>query len=216
MNTAKSLILVLILILHLSGTLLTAQIKPLSPADAQDARKRISEASRTTFSIEAQFTQTKELSVIREKIISKGVFYFKKEKFLRWEYTDPFPYLIIFNNDKIYVKDEDKENHISLQSNKVFREVNNILIGAVEGTLLNDSKNFTCNITDLHDQFQAVMIPVNPRIKETLSEISLYFNKTDYTVDKLIMREVSGDYTRVEFSGKKINQSVPDAKFIIP
>jgi outer membrane lipoprotein-sorting protein len=60
------------------------------------------------------------------------------------------------------------------------------------------------------------MIPVNPRIKETLSEIALYFNKSDYTVDKLIMREASGDYTRIEFSGKKLNQNVPDAKFIIP
>ena len=214
METAKSLILVMIL--QLGGMSLLAQTKPLSPTDAQEVRKRIGEAAKSISCVESQFTQTKELNVIREKIISKGMFYFKKQKFLRWEYTDPFPYLIIFNNDKIYVKDEDKENHISLQSNKVFREVNNILIGAVQGTLLSDSKNFTCNIFDLHDQFEAVMIPVNPRIKETLSEIALYFNKSDYTVDKLIMREASGDYTRIEFSGKKINQNVPDAKFIIP
>jgi outer membrane lipoprotein-sorting protein len=214
METAKSLILVMIL--QLGGMSLLAQTKPLSPTDAQEVRKRIGEAAKSISCVESQFTQTKELNVIREKIISKGMFYFKKQKLLRWEYTDPFPYLIIFNNDKIYVKDEDKENHISLQSNKVFREVNNILIGAVQGTLLSDSKNFTCNIFDLHDQFEAVMIPVNPRIKETLSEIALYFNKSDYTVDKLIMREASGDYTRIEFSGKKLNQNVPDAKFIIP
>ena len=214
METAKSLILVMIL--QLGGMSLLAQTKPLSPTDAQEVRKRIGEAAKSISCVESQFTQTKELNVIREKIISKGMFYFKKQKLLRWEYTDPFPYLIIFNNDKIYVKDEDKENHISLQSNKVFREVNNILIGAVQGTLLSDSKNFACNIFDLHDQFEAVMIPVNPRIKETLSEISLYFNKSDYTVDKLIMREASGDYTRIEFSGKKLNQNVPDAKFIIP
>jgi len=214
MKTAKFLISVLIL--ELGCTILLAQTRPLSSADAQTVKKRINEAAKTTISVEAQFTQTKELSVIREKIISKGNFYFKKEKLLRWEYTDPFPYLIIFNNDKIYVKDEDKENHISLQSNKVFREVNNILIGAVEGTLLSDSKNFECAITDLHDQYQASMIPLSPRIKETLSEVILFFNKSDYTVDKLVMREASGDYTRIDFSGKKINQNVPDAKFVIP
>jgi len=214
MKTAKSIALVMIL--QLGSMLVQAQAKPLSQADGEEVRKRISEAAKSTNSVEAQFTQTKELSVIREKIISKGNFYFKKEKLLRWEYTDPFTYLIIFNNDRIYVKDEEKENHISLQSNKVFREVNNILIGAVKGTLLSDTKNFQCNIYDLKDQYQAVMIPVNLKIKETLSEIQLYFNKSDYTVDKLIMREVSGDYTRIEFSGKKINQDVPDAKFSIP
>ena len=126
------------------------------------------------------------------------------------------PYLIIFNSNKIYIKDDDKENHISLQSNKVFREVNNILIGAVQGTLLSDTKNFQCSIADLHNQYQATMVPLNARIKETLSEIILYFNKSDYTVDKLVMREVSGDYTRIEFSGKKINQNIPDEIFFIP
>jgi len=214
MKTGK--FLVLVMILQLGCMFLLAQPKPLSPDDASGVRKRISDAAKATTSIESQFMQTKELSVIREKIISKGTFFFKKEKLLRWEYTDPFPYLIIFNNDKIYVKDEDKENHINLQSNRVFREVNNILIGAVQGTLLSDTKNFQCNISDLRDQYQAQMIPVNFRIKEILSEINLFFNKTDYTVDMLIMREVSGDYTRIEFIGKKLNQNIPDAKFAIP
>ena len=195
---------------------LDAQPKPLSQADANTVRKIIAEAAKATNSVESQFTQTKELSVIKEKIVSKGIFYFKKEKLLRWEYTTPFPYLIIFNNEKIYIKDEDKENHISLQSNKVFRDVNNILIGAVQGTLLSDTKNFQCSIFDLLDQYQAALIPQNLKIKETLSEIILYFNKSDFTVDKLVMREVSGDYTSIEFGSKKINQNIPDAKFSIP
>jgi len=213
MRTSKIAIL---LVLLLGYVFTQAQNKPLSQSDSEDVRKTISESARTTTSIEAAFTQTKELSVIREKIISSGNFYFKKEKLLRWEYKEPFPYLIILNNDRIYVKDEDKENHISLQSNKIFREVNNILIGAVQGTLLSDTKNFQCSITDLHYQYQATLIPLNQRIKEALSEIVLFFNKSDYSVDKLMMREVSGDYTRIEFSEKKINKNIPDAKFIIP
>ena len=151
MNNPR-LILMFLLLPVLAVTRL-AQTRPLSSADAVQVSKRISEASKNILSIEANFIQTKELSVIKEKIISRGIFYFKKEKMLRWEYTDPFPYLIIFNNDRIYVKDEDRENHINIQSNKVFREINNILIGAVKGTLLSDSKNFQCSITDRHDQF---------------------------------------------------------------
>ncbi len=194
----------------------SGQVKALPAADADMVKKSISDAARTTTSLESGFIQTKELSVIKDQIVSKGTFYLKKTRLLRWEYTDPFAYLIIFNKDRIYVKDEDKENHISLQSNKVFREVNNILIGAVQGTLLSDTKNFQCSITDLGNQFQATMVPLSPRIKETLSEIILYFNKNDYTVDKLVMREVSGDYTKIEFSDRKVNQDISDAKFIIP
>lgn len=208
-----------VLIASLLGLLFTTafpQARPLSREDASEVINRISEVSKSTQSIESHFTQTKEISVIREKLISKGVFYFKKEKLLRWEYTDPFPYLVIFNNDRIYIKDEDSENHINIQSNKVFREINNILIGAVKGTLLSDSKNFQCSISDLRDLYQAVLVPKNPRIKETLSEIILYFNKSDYTVEKLVLREVSGDYTSIEFSSKKINQNFGNEKFAIP
>jgi len=192
------------------------QVKPLSAADAEMVKKSISDAAKSTVSLEAGFIQTKELSVIREQIISKGTFYLKKTRLLRWEYTDPFAYLIIFNNDRIYIKDEDKENHINIQSNKVFREVNNILLGAVQGTLLLDTKNFQCSIFDQHDQFRALLVPVNQKLKETISEITLFFNKSDYTVEKLVMREASGDYTRIEFMSKKINLKIPDEKFAIP
>jgi len=194
----------------------TGQNKPLSAGDAGMVKKSISDAARSTMSLEARFIQTKELSVIKEKIVSKGTFFFKKDRLLRWEYSDPFSYLIIFNNDRIYIKDEDKENHISIQSNKVFREVNNILIGAVQGTLLLDTKNFQCSISDLHDQLRADLLPVNQKLRETLSEITLFFNKSDYTVEQFVMREASGDYTRIEFMNKKKNQVIPDEKFAIP
>jgi outer membrane lipoprotein-sorting protein len=204
-----------ILLLFLADDI-SAQGKPIPPEDARMVIRTIGDAAKRTNSIEAAFVQTKELSVIKEKIVSSGSFYFSKENRLRWEYSKPFPYLIIFNGDKIYVKDDEKENHISLQSNKVFKEINNILIGAVQGTLLSDSKNFSCGIVDLRDQFQANLAPLNPKLRETLSEIVLFFNKSDYTVEKLILREASGDYTRIEFSAKKINQNIPDAKFAIP
>jgi len=194
----------------------SGQVKALPAADADMVKKSISDAARSTTSLESGFIQTKELSVIKEQIVSKGTFYLKKTRLLRWEYTDPFAYLIIFNKDRIYVKDEDKENHINIQSNKVFREVNNILIGAIQGTLLQDTRNFQCSIFDQHDQFRALLVPVNQKLRETISEITLYFSKSDYTVEKLVMREASGDYTRIEFVSKKINQLIPDEKFAIP
>ncbi len=194
----------------------SGQVKALSSADAEMVKKSIAEAAKSTVSLESAFIQTKELSVIKEQIVSKGTFYLKKNRLLRWEYTYPFAYLIIYNNDRIYVKDEDKENHISLQSNKVFREVNNILVGAVQGTLLQDTKNFQCSIFDQHDQFRALLIPVNEKLRGSISEITLFFSKSDYTVGTLVMREASGDYTRIEFMSKKINQNIPDEKFAIP
>jgi outer membrane lipoprotein-sorting protein len=206
--------IILLFVLFFSQ-LAMAQQKQMASAQVQEVKQKVQETAQKTRTIESDFFQVKEMSVMAEKITSKGKFYLKKEKLLRWEYVTPFPYLIIINNDQLLVRDEDKENRINLQSNKVFREVNNIIMGALQGTLLNDTKNYSSVILDSQGFFLCKLTPINLKIKESVGEVWLYFNKTDFTVDKLEMRESSGDYTRIVFSAKKINQPIPDEKFVL-
>ena len=91
-------------------------------------------ASQKTNSIKADFQQEKNLSMLSDKIISKGKFWFKKENKVRMEYTQPFQYLMILNNNNIYIKDGQKENKISASSNKLFQQVNKIVVDCVRGT----------------------------------------------------------------------------------
>ena len=204
-----------ILLLSLLWGWLPAQHTPLQKKDAERITRYITDASLGITTIRSDFTQEKEVSVLSEKIVSKGKFFFKKEKLLRWEYTDPFKYLIIINNDQLLVRDDNRENRISLQSNKVFREVNNIIMGAVRGTLLADTKNFKATLFDDNAAYLCILVPLSPRLKEALSEIWLWFNKNDYTVDKLDLRETSGDYTRIRFSGKQLNTVISDENFTV-
>jgi outer membrane lipoprotein-sorting protein len=191
------------------------QHNPMQKKDADRVKQYITEATNQVLTIQSEFIQEKEMSVLSEKIISKGIFYFKKEKQLRWEYLDPFKYLIVINNDKLLVRDDDSENRINLQTNKVFREINNIIVGAVQGTLLNDTKNFQSSLFDENSYYLCKLVPLNSKLKESLSEIWLYFNKNDYTVDKLDLRESSGDYTRITFVSKQLNPQLSDEKFFI-
>ena len=188
---------------------------PLSQAKIIEIKQKVREMARKTTTIESDFIQVKEMSVMAERIISKGKFLFKKEKKLRWEYLTPFPYLIIINQDQMLVRDENRENKINLQSSRVFREVNNIIMGAVQGTLLDDAKNFSSEIAETQGRILCKLTPLNAKIKESLGEVWLYFNKIDFSVDQLEMRETSGDYTRISFLEKKINQTIPDEKFAL-
>ncbi len=47
--------------------------------DEPGVRKKLAEISQTTSSIKSDFVQEKNLSMLSEKIISKGTFYFEKE-----------------------------------------------------------------------------------------------------------------------------------------
>jgi len=176
-------------------------------------KQKLAEATQLTNTIESTFNQEKSLSVLSEKILSKGKFYFKKKDMLRWEYTDPFKYLIILNNGKILIRDEEKENKFDARSNKVFEEINSILLGCVQGTLLNDEKKFQSSYFETSNIYLVKLRPRDPQLKNIFSEILIYFDKQDYSVSRLIMNEVSGDFTTIKFSGKKLNKPIPDEMF---
>jgi outer membrane lipoprotein-sorting protein len=175
-------------------------------------QQQLSQATQKISTLTSNIIQEKNLSVISEKIITKGHFIFKKEKNLRWEYTQPFSYLIIFKDDKIFIKDEDKANQFDMRSNKLFREINDIMIGCIRGTILDENKKFSGAYFENNTLFLVKLHPLD-NLKEFLKEIWIFFDKTDYTISKLEMYEYSGDFTKIVFIDKKLNTPVPDEKF---
>ena len=179
-------------------------------------KQKFSEATRQTQSIEANFIQEKNLSVLSEKIITKGRFMFKKEKKLRWEYTEPFHYLIILSDGTMFIQDEEKKSKIDIRNNKMFAEINSIIMGCVQGNLFNDEKKFLPSFFENNGFFMVKLKPLASNLKEYLSEIHIWFDKNDLTVTRIEMHEPSGDYTKIDFSGRKINANISDEKFLIP
>jgi outer membrane lipoprotein-sorting protein len=192
-----------------------AQSKFFPMKDAKQFSLKLSEATQKTNTIESNFIQEKNLEVISEKIITKGKFYFKKEDKLRWEYTDPFSYLIIMNGEKILMKDEKKENHFDASSNKIFSEINSIMLGSIRGTILNEDKKFKIDFQENNQYNLVKMSPLSQQLKTYITEIRIYFNKDSYFVYKLEIVESSGDYTKIEFIGMKINTPVTDENFFV-
>ncbi len=175
--------------------------------------RSFNEASSRITTIESNFTQEKNLSLLTEKVISKGKFYFKKENLLRWEYTAPYAYLIIFRDSRVLIRDNEKESTIDTRENKVFSEINSIILGSVKGTLFSDAKRFSPAFFESPSQYLVRLTPLSPQLKEYLSEIRIFFDRKDMTVTMLEMQELSGDYTRISFENKKINATIPDEKF---
>jgi outer membrane lipoprotein-sorting protein len=203
----------LILTLLLSVRFSSAQLKPMDMGAVSRLRAAMKEAALRTSSLTADFSQEKEMTMMEENIISDGKFFFKKEKLLRWEYIHPYRYVIIINNDKITLQDGERTSTFNTQTGKEFREINNLIIGSINGTLLNDDKNFAPSFFDSPDASVVKLKPLAPGLKATLSEIAIWIDKTTLTVNKLEMTEVNGDKTRIAFSGKQINKPVPDEKF---
>ncbi len=206
---------ILLMLLLTGSPALNAQTKPMPPDLIDRVKKQVKQFALTTRSISCRFKQEKEMSMIAEKINSGGTFHFKKEKMLRWEYTEPYSYIIVIRNDRISIRDEGDVSHFSISSNQVFLEINRIIMGSVQGTLFDDEKNFRSSFFESPTAYIVRLQPKNARLRNSLLEIAIYFNTRDFSVDRLEMTESGGDKTRIQFSEKVFNKPVGDEKFVV-
>ena len=182
--------------------------------DTTALRTKIEQMSKTSNSIESDFTQEKNLSMLSEKIVSKGHFVFKKENLLRWEYNTPYKYLIVINKEKIWIKDDKKTSKYDMNSNKVFKEINDIMIACVQGNIFK-SVRLKVFYFENDKYYKLELVPLQKNMKESLKKINMYFDKNVTSVAKLDMIEPNDDYTTLEFINKKLNGPVADNIFTV-
>jgi outer membrane lipoprotein-sorting protein len=180
--------------------------------DTTALKKQIEEMSASINTIESDFTQEKNLSVLSEKVNSKGHFIFKKENMLKWEYSVPYKYLIVINKNNIWIKDDKKTSKYDMNSNKVFKEINDIMLSCVQGTIFKTGK-FKVAYFENEKFYKLELVPLQKNMKESLKKINMYFDKNVTSVSKLDMIEPNEDYTTLEFINKKLNGPVADNIF---
>ena len=152
--------------------------------------------------------------MLSEKITSKGIFWFKKDNLVRMEYNHPFQYLVIINKNNVFVKDGNKENKISTKSNKLFQQINRMMVDCVQGTALSNP-DFKVTVFESAAAYLVELLPVAKGMKDYFKNINIVLSKKDYSVNKLEMYEQSGDNTIISFTNKELNASIADALFTI-
>ena len=179
-----------------------------------DFKTSFSAAAKKTISIKSDFVQEKNLSMLSEKITSKGKFWFKKDNQVRMEYNTPFQYLLVINKDKVFIKDGQKQNTINTKSNKLFQQINKITVDCVQGNIT-DNPDFKIRVFESKGGFLVELTPISKGLKDFFKTINVIVDKKDYAVAGIEMNENSGDNTVIRFSNKEMNTNIPDALFAI-
>ncbi len=177
-------------------------------------RQQFAKAAQATKSIQCDFVQEKHLSMLSDKITSTGKFWFKRENMVRMEYEKPSYYLLIINGSNIKTKDGQKENKVSAKSNKVFEQVNKMMIDCVQGTVL-DNKSFGTKVFEGAGTYLVELTPTAKNLQQIFKTITLTVDKKDHSVTKMDMLEQSGDNTAIAFLHKQMNVNISDAVFAI-
>lgn len=201
---------IVILLLFVGRTTFAQNFKPMK--DTAAFKQGLDKMAKETQTIESDFTQVKNLSMLSEKIISKGHFWYGGPSLLRWEYFDPYKYIIAINKEKVLIKDEHKTKKYDMNSNKIFKEINDIMVACVNGKILNSGK-FKAVFYENEKMYKLELFPLVKGMKESLKKINMYFDKSISSVIKLDMIEPNDDITTIDFTNKKLNQKIPIEKF---
>lgn len=181
--------------------------------DIASFKIRLKEMSKFTMSIESDFVQEKNLSILTKKIVSKGYFCFKKENNIRWEYLEPYKYLVIIVGNKISVKDYKSKKQYDSQSNNMSKDFIIMLLNFIQGNIDACEKDYEISSMENEQSYYLKMTPKSGNAKKMISQVDLFFDKKDLTVSRIKMLETGGDYTQIDFKNKKLNTNIPDDTF---
>jgi outer membrane lipoprotein-sorting protein len=183
-------------------------------ADSGPFKTQFAAASQKNTSLRADFVQEKNLSVLSEKITSRGKFCFRRPDNVRMEYTQPFQYLMILANNHVYIRDGQKENSVSTKSSKLFAQINQLVVDCVRGTAVNNP-DFKVRVFEGGQTYLIELTPVARDMKNLFQTVSVVLDKKDFTATRIRMLEPSGDNTVITFTNKELNVPLSDALFTL-
>ncbi|WP_407080908.1 outer membrane lipoprotein carrier protein LolA [Empedobacter sedimenti] len=205
----KTKIFILFTFFHLT---IFAQESKMSNTEIENFKKDIITDSKKIQTLTADFTQYKVMSFLDKPIVSKGKLYLKNPKAMRWNYTQPIDYNVIFNNGKIYINDEGKKTSVDLQGNKKFEKLNQLIVGSVSGNLF-DTNDFVITYAKTDKSRIAKLQPKMKDVKKYIKEIQLTFYSGQSTVTEVKLIEPSDDYTKILFTNKSLNKTINASVF---
>jgi outer membrane lipoprotein carrier protein len=185
-------------------------VKGATPMAAEEVAQRLREVQAKTKDFSADLHQEKKLSLMKEKIVSRGRIRFKKPDKVFIEFFHPEPSQMVFDGKTVllYYKEEKMAERYSLRSNPL-----------VERYLLFSKDPFQEKLAGwriLEDRESFLVMEIIPKVKDPLFvKTRLQVSKKDWMVIGMEMIEKNGDTTSIRYSNMKVNTGLIDSDFEI-
>lgn len=186
-----------------------------SAQNQQAIVEKINKACAEMKTMECDFVQTKYLKMLNDQMVSKGKMSYQQPSALRWEYTTPYTYTFVLNDNKILLKNNRRKDVIDVNQNKMFKEIARIMMNSIVGKCLTDDKAFKTTIEETSAEWVATLLPQKKEMKQMWSKLILHFDRTKNAVVKVEMYEKTGDRTVIDLMNTKTNHPIDQKVFSV-
>ena len=195
-------LLTIILIIFCNCSFIVAQ-----SFNEDEAIQEISRVAASIKTLKCDFVQTKNLQMLGDKMVSKGLMYCSQPSKLKWEYLSPYTYTFILNENQVLLKKGNRNDIIDVNQNKMFKEIARIMMNSVLGKCLTDKKDFKVSLLSQENYYIATLLPQKKEMKQTFTKIILHYNRESSMIVKVDMHERNGDSTIIELIN--IQKNIP-------
>jgi len=189
-----------------------AQQTQMSQAEIDNFKSRVKAIAKNTKTILSDFTQYKHLEFLSNDIKTSGKMSFKAPNLVKWEYTNPYKYSVIFKEDQLLINDDGKKSDVKIGSSKMFKKLNHLIVNSVSGTMFDDNE-FDISYVENDDFYSIKFTSKDKNLRKYIKEFILHFDKSKLHVTQVKMVEPSDDYTQILFKNRKDNIILKDEVF---
>jgi len=197
--------------------LILSYITPLSAQQLteEQIKQKVNQTASAMKTMQCDFVQTKHLKMLNNDFVSHGKMYYQQSNKLRWEYTSPYSYTFILNNDKVLLKNKQRNDLIDIKQNKLFREIVRIMMSSVVGNCLADDKNYKVSIATIGNEWVATLLPQRKDMKQMFQKLVLHFHAKKSVVNTVELYDKNGEKTIIELKNIRINETIHPHMFVI-
>lgn len=162
-------------------------------------------------SMSAEFIQEKHLKILTEPLVSKGAFYYRAPKSLRWEYLSPVRSIFLMHNGNIkrFIRHNGglvEDSSINLQTMQVvFREITMWLNGHFD-----DNPSFNAS---LKGDRKIVLTPKEESLSMMIKRIELLLSIRPGIIKSVTIYESEDSFTNLEFRKVRLDSNVKESLF---
>lgn len=186
LKTAASLVMALLLAAPASAGVLDA----------------IREKQGEVKAVKAGFTQEKRTELLERPILSKGTFYFKPAKGVRWEYDEAM--VVIYDGESVYLhytelEEAEKVGGVAGYAGPLVFDIDLIL------------KDYDVKAGESEGGYRLTLAP---KAQMPFERMEMLFDPDAAFPREIRITEESGDLTVIRFSGVELNAEIPDSMFV--
>ncbi len=180
--------------------------------------KHLQQQLATVQTVQSDFVQVKNLSMLKHQMTIKGHFALQKPDRLIWNVKEPVQYAIRIEGEEVRQWDEDTKQVqvIHLGGDPTFQAITQQIQAWFMGDYKVLAQSYDVELLSENPLSLRFVPKAGTMVAKVVGAVELTFGKNEMYIDKMVVHEAGGDTTTVQYSNTELNKPIDKETWEMP